>query len=266
MEDILSQLPGFIGAIAIYIGAKTVDVVLARLIGQKFFEPLWEKGKKNWKALKTRRDEISADFEFSIYTKGERSLEQAVSDYERVLQSLSGQSSDINISEKTVMWNRSKDESTINIQFGDNSEKYSLTAKFIPAQSDLNGEDVTSQKEALLSSIGITVNFSFAFSNLKSAIIDLVAFSDFVQSAFEEVYAVREVTNGKFVVSPIDNDLTMEDWVHDQQFDVSLLLKSDDQERSVRFRGDQAEIRSPTRQIDNETVEYIRATLLNYYL
>jgi len=79
------------------------------------------------------------------------------------------------------------------------------------------------------------------------------------------VYPVREVTTGQFVVQPVDHNLTLDEWVGKERFDVSLLLESDDGNRSVTFFGDRAEMSTPTKRVDRKSAEYIRELLLNYY-
>jgi hypothetical protein len=91
-------------------------------------------------------------------------------------------------------------------------------------------------------------------------------FSRFLREAAQDLLQVRSVTDGRFVVSPINNNLTLDDWIKKDQFDVSLLLESEDGRSSVEFYSDRAVISSPHTDVDDMTVEYIRATLLNYYL
>ena len=74
------------------------------------------------------------------------------------------------------------------------------------------------------------------------------------------------MTDGRFVVSPIESKLTLDDWIKKEQFDVSLLLESEDRRNSVEFYSGRAVISSPHTDVDDKAVGYIRATPLNYYL
>lgn len=117
-----------------------------------------------------------------------------------------------------------------------------------------------------IGSIGISITFRFEFGKLRNSIIDLILFAPFLRAAAESTLPVKSITDGRFVVSPIDNDLTLDDWIKQDKFDVSLLLNSEDGRSSVEFYSDKAVITSPHTDVDDKTVEYIRATLLNYYL
>ena len=256
------HIAGAIGATLVWLALKSIDVFVAKLIDRKVFSEIYSRVKKWIKALLTKRNTISSTFECSVYTPNN----VPISKINHVTQDLAKQVADQSKELELVgspKWDNSQSEAEICYRFRDNKEPYRVKLNFIPEQSQL-GEK--SEGELPLSSIGVSIEFNFEFGNLRSSIIDLTAFATFLQKTLDDIFVVNSITNARFIVAPIEKDLTMEDWVQEKQFDVSLLLKSENSERSVRFHGDRAEITSPTTEVDDETVEYIRATLLNYYL
>lgn len=263
--DLFVQYQDAIFLAGTYVATKFIDSILDRFFGKKIFSPAYDQIVKKAKALRTRHDNISSEFQFSIYLEGDMTVGEAVKHLDDLNSSILRKSNDLSI-QSDPKWSKSETECDVEYYFKDNKSPYRVTWNFVGDSDALSRGDVDRPKNAPISSIGVTINFQFAFGDLDNEIIDLVAVSRFMQKGVEDVFDVNSVTNGKFIVSPIDGDLTMDEWVHNEQFDVSLLLKSDDSQRSVKFHGDSAEIISPTTEIDNETVDYIRATLLNYYL
>ena len=263
--DMLAEHQDVILLAGTYVATRFADSMLDRFFGRRFFSPIYGKLVKKAKAIQTRHNNISSEFQFSIYLRDGVTVGEAISRFDDLNSVILRESNDLS-TRSDVKWAKSKTECEIEYEFKDNANYYRVNWNLVSDSSALQHGDVNNPKDAPLSSIGVTIHFQFAFRDLNSEIIDLVAISRFIQKGVESIFEVDSVTNGKFIVSPLDGDLTMDDWVHDEQFDVSLLLKSDDSQRSVKFHGDRAEIISPTTEIDNETVDYIRATLLNYYL
>ncbi|QLK26179.1 hypothetical protein HYG81_00705 [Natrinema zhouii] len=76
-------------------------------------------------------------------------------------------------------------------------------------------------------------------------------------------------SQGQFVIYPVESDLTLDEWIRNEGFDVSLLLANTErmtQRTEVEFFSDRAEIHPPHLEIDSETTRHIRLLILNYYL
>lgn len=264
IESIINadHITGAFVAILTWIGLKTIDLVLEKIIDRKILSEAYIISKKKIKAIWTKRNTISSTFEFSVYTQNNVPVGKAKDYTSEFAEQVASKSDELRLIDGP-RWDSSYQEVKICYKFKNNNDPYRVKLNFIPEQSKL-GE--LPEEELPLSSIGVSIEFNFEFGDLRSAIINLTAFAGFLQETLDDVYADINTTNARFVVAPIEKDLTMDDWAEEKQFDVSLLLRSEDSNRSVQFRSDRAEISSPTTQIDNETVEYIRATLLNYYL
>lgn len=255
------RLEGALAIFALWLFFRAVDHALQWFFNEKIFAKIWSKVKKTAKAKWTQREHIKADLEFSADVKrqSEINVESAKERTENLLKLLEQECN--GEFEKAEDWEKSETEQRIRISSVQTDEPYTVDLHFIPDPTD------SGTLNAPLSSVGVHIEFEFAFEDLRAAIIDLTSFANFLKNALKQTYPVVQMSNSRFVVSPIDNDLTLDGWIQNQQFDVSLLLQSPENERrSVRFYGDRAEITSPHENVDDATVEYIRATLLNYYL
>lgn len=254
------RLEGAIAVLAVWIALKLIDRIIWRLFNEKLFTKAYKKAKRKGKAIWTRKEHIKADFEFSVDIRPDITVREAKAQVEDLHQAIRYISNgEFNVVET---WEKSDTEVRSKICPSGKSDTYTVDFQFVP---DPTSENVL---DAPVTSAGIKIEFDFAFAHLKGAIIDLTSFSSFLQKALEQTYPTIRISDTRFVVAPINsNNLTLDDWIQKQQFDVSLLLRSPDNERrSVRFSADRAEITSPHENVDDETVEHIRATLLNYYL
>jgi hypothetical protein len=259
------ELEGAISVILIPIVTTLIDKVVHSLYDRKVFQPIWDGLKKRYKAWRTKRNKISADYEFSIYLDDKPASEQIQEIVDSIFQRVDAESEgDFELVEKK--WSADGDEIDAKIRYKGQGEPYELTLNFIPDQGGLETGPSVTEFGSTIGSIGINITFRFEFGKLRNSIIDLMLFARFLRDSANAVLSTRSATDGRFVVSPIENDLTLDDWIRKEQFDVSLLLESEDGRSSVEFYSDKAVISSPHTDVDNETVEYIRATLLNYYL
>ncbi|OAQ52197.1 hypothetical protein HTG_11290 [Natrinema mahii] len=75
------------------------------------------------------------------------------------------------------------------------------------------------------------------------------------------------MSGAQFIIHPVDSNLTLDEWIRREEFDVSLLLASKGQAKTeVEFFPDHAEIHPPYLEIDEEVIRYIRLMIINYYL
>jgi len=262
IEELLTvqHAQGAIAIIGVWIFFKLLDHLLEQIIHQKIFTTAYETTRKKLKAILTRKKNITSDLEFSIYLYPELTLPEARQHLDNLIRMLE-QESNGEIDVEEVRWNSSKTDVDLSIVYSGSTNPHMVNLNFSAEESQRSpGENPP------VSSIGVSISFQFPFHNLRGAIITLSACTQFIHDAMKSTYPVKSITNGRFVVYPLENDLTLDDWIQKEQFDVSLLLQSQNEKRSVRFFNDRAEIESPHTQIDEETVDYIRATLLNYYL
>jgi dTDP-4-dehydrorhamnose 3,5-epimerase-like enzyme len=236
---------------------------MSRLIGERIIDQGATKLKKRVKAYLTKYKKIKADLEFTVSLDSDLMLENAHRKIESAINRTISQSKG-NGEKKGLHW---LDETTAEVEVTClNNDPFIVTVDLLQDNRSLENIKVNSLSEARLSSIGVTIQFEFAFHELKGVLMDVGTFSQFLRTGFKKEFDIRKVTRSQFTVSTLENDLTLDDWIQEQRFDASLLLNDAEGERSIEFRGNKAVITSPYPEIDDQTAEYIRLTLLNYYL
>ncbi len=257
------HIQGALIVLLVPVVTTTIDYILQSLFEKKAFEPIWSGAKRKYKSWKTKRNKITADYEFSVYLKKDLPADAPRETAAEILNSISERSNgDFYVIDKK--WSDDGNELDIRVRYKDKKDPYEMTLNFIPGGSERGPFDTVHDHS--IASIGVNITFRFEFGKLRSSMIDLMLFARFLQASISDELKMRSITNGRFIVSPIENDLTLDEWIKKEQFDVSLLLESEEGRSSVEFHRDKAIISSPHTDVDDATVEYIRATLLNYYL
>ena len=258
------QLEGAIYVLLIPVVTTTIDYILQALFEKKIFEPIWSGAKHRFKAWQTKRNKITADYEYSIYLSSNlpvNSLRNVTTD---ILDAVNHRSNDdFDVIKKK--WSDDDRELDVEVTYKDKIDPYKLTLNFVPDSGGMSNQSLDAEYEPSIRSIGVNITFQFEFGKLRNSIIDLMLFARFLRDSITDLLSTRSITDGRFIVS-VDNDLTLDEWIKKEQFDVSLLLESEGGRSAVEFHSDKAIISSPHTDIDDKTVEYIRATLLNYYL
>ena len=248
-------------SILLWILAKIGDILLDRLINERVLQRFWRRMLVRFKAFLTRLKPIKIEHEFSIYLEEQPSLTDAKIRIEDAMeQTAQANKQTIDVKEN-LFWINEQTART-EIQFA-NSEPFKID---ITLSRDTSAFDSTDLERVPVSVVGITTIFTFEFHELKGAILNLGTFARSLREGLEDEFRIRNITESQFTVRSLENELTLDDWIEEQRFDVSLLLQSENEDRSVRFYEDRAIVRAPYADIDDKTAEYIRLTLLNYYL
>lgn len=266
-ETLLStgRLEGALAVLLIPVITTAIDYILQSIFDRKAFEPVWRWINRKYKSIRTKRNKITADYEYSIYLDSELPANASRDTAETVLNAVNNRSDgDFEIIDQK--WSDDGNELDAKIRYKNKADPYELTLNFIPQSTGSGAGPFDTEYDSAIGSIGVNITFRFEFGKIRNSIIDLMLFARFLRDSVTDLLQVQSVTDGRFIVSPIDNDLTLDEWIKEEQFDVSLLLESEDGRSSVEFHHDKAVISSPHTDVDDATVEYIRATLLNYYL
>lgn len=250
-------------AIALFLAKVVANAVFARVIGDRLIDRWMSQLKKRVKAYQTRFKKIKADLEFTAYLRSDRSVGDARPGIESAVRS-SVACSKGGAEVEAFRW---LDEGTAEVTLSYlNNDPFTVTLDLIQENHSFGDSDVNTVTDAELGSIGVTVCFEFDFHNLKGALMDVGTFSQFLREGLQQEFNVRNVTESRFSVGTLENDLTLDEWIQERRFEASLLLKDERGERAIEFYGDQAVITAPYPEVDDQTAEYIRLTLLNYYL
>jgi|AntDeeMinimDraft_4_1070355.scaffolds.fasta_scaffold11233_2 hypothetical protein len=250
-------------AISIFVTKIFLNAVFARLVGDRIIDRWVLQAKKKFKAYQTRYKKIKADLEFTAYVNTDSTVGEANEAIESTVQnSVARCRGGAEVEE--FQW---IDETIANVTVTYlNNDPFEITFELIQDNNSFTNLDVHSVDDAQLASIGVNIRFEFDFRNLKGVLMDVGTFAQFLRESLKDQLNVRKVTESRFKVGTLENDLTLDDWIQEQRFETSLLLEDDRGERSIEFRGDEAVITAPYPEVDDQTAEYIRLTLLNYYL
>ena len=246
-----------------YVLKKVGDAILVRLIGDRLIDRVVRKATKRFKAFTTRFKKIKTDFEFTASIRDSPKISEAKGSVESTLKATQSFSKD-NIHIERVNW---IDEQTIEgkIRYLE-SDPLTVSIHLLQDNDSFSNPGVDTIEDANLSSISVSIRFEFPFHDLKGTLINLSTFAGFLRQGLNQEFDIRRFTHSRFIVGSLENDLTLDEWIEQERFEVSLLLRDESNERSVEFMGDCAIVTSPYSEIDDTTAEYIRATLLNYYL
>lgn len=264
-QQSLLELVGGLSLIAVglFVAKAVVNAIFARVIGDRLIDRWVSQLKKRVKAYQTRFKKIKADLEFTAYLNSDRSVGDACQGIESSVRSSIARSKG-GAEVKEFHW---LDEGTAEVTLSYlNNDPFTVTIDLIQENHSFDDSNVNTVSDAELGSIGVTVRFEFDFHNLKGVLMDVGTFSQFLREGLQQEFNVRNVTESRFTVGTLENDLTLDEWIQERRFEASLLLKDERGERSIEFHGNQAVITAPYPEVDDQTAEYIRLTLLNYYL
>lgn len=250
-----------LGAIVVVIiGTLAVDKVLETVIDKKIFTPIAQRSLQKWKAFRTRFDPLESTYEISFSPRREIAMSDAPELVEEILDACEEASKD-RVEIETVRWSSSQKDGYVTAEFTTEDHPYKIDIALTPDVDSLRENPGTPS----LDSITFEIDFKFEFHSLDDEMHNMSSFVSFLQKGAKNI-AAGTFSNGQFVIQPVETDLTLDEWIQEEQFNVSLLLATQDQQTQVEFFPDKAVVQPPYNEVDAETVKYIRATLLNYYL
>lgn len=250
-------------SIILWLVGKTVDALFSRIIDEQIISEFASGILRRVKIYRTKYRPIGAKFEYSLNLKENIQIKHSKKNIEQCVYHCE----DLSRGSLEIIRFDWTDKTTARVDVSYISDKdLAIEINLLPNTNSFRSPDMENILESELSSVGVDIQFQFDFHNLRGAILNLNNLADFLLRSIESEFDVRSVSNSTITVSSLDDNLTLDDWIKDKQFDVSLLLQSENEERSVEFIGDRAVISSPYTGMDDTTAEYIEATLLNYYL
>jgi hypothetical protein len=255
----LEVIYGALYVLLLYIGSKVADRITMHVFDRAIFESSWRYIKRELKILQTNVKQIHIDFQFKMRITPEY-LDDAKTLIGRMCNHIAKDGKGC-IDMSTPTWGDDGTYGKVDISFG--KLRYTLNITLLINYERIDkGGSITSIP---IDNISVSTGVDFPFSSLSDAVMNLNVINSFIRQAI-----IREVPNtkfskGTFVVAPIKGKLTLDQWIKEKKFDVSLLLKSEEQ-IIVEFYVDRAELTTPYFEIDASSVQYLRGILLNYYL
>lgn len=249
----------------IWLGQRTIDVFANLLIDKRLFQPVYKRILRRIKILKTRGDPVGATFSLSYTPEEELTISTAIdrlkSGFERAERASNGK-----ITIQSSHWDKHERKGQVEVYYSDKTEVFNTRVKLIQDTDSLREVPSGDPNEVLVGSIGLEIDFNFPFHLLESTLFNLGSLINYIEKGFQDQLR-GNFSGGRFVISPVKSDLTIDDWIKKERFDISLLLTTEDDEGTeVEFFSDRAVVKSNRREIDAQTVNYMRELLLNYYL
>jgi hypothetical protein len=265
MTDFSSFAYGVLGSIVTVIAMKIVDLVLEHFLNKTLFSRIWAAIARAYKKFQTRWNHIVMCFQFRTKYAPRESM-KVKEDLTKLMELLSerhrGQ-----MTFSPATWTDTDRMGSVNVTF--NQREYRINMHVSSEYRDYEpGEEVfkdTEDATEVSDSVAFSIEVDFPFKSIEPTLLSLSALTNFISEQLADVIPVVEFSKGLFTIAPIKSDLTMDDWIKEKNFDVSLLLKAREN-IMVNLYPKKAEIVFPTLQIDEKVSEYLKATILNYYL
>jgi hypothetical protein len=265
MADLLLLIYGALTFLATLVFLKIIDMILEHFLNKTLFARIWNYIAKSVKIFLTRLKPIKICFSFR--TQIEPSDPAKIK--EKVVQLISALSEKHKgrIEFSTLTWNDANNMASLRVAF--NEREFNVDVHISFEYQDFDPEkEIELDKEEIITisdSIAFSIETDFPFNTLEKMLLGLSALTNFLKDELNEIFPEIRFSKGMFTIAPTKGDFTMDHWIKEKQFEVSLLLKA--QEKILlKLYPKRAEIIFPTLQIDDKVSEYLKATLLNYYL
>lgn len=258
-------LLGMAVVLGLWFGTKIVDAIAVRLVNEKIIERLVQKIIRRIKIIRTRGDPVSATFSLSFTPEQDLTVSDAMNRLETGFQRAE-QASSSKISIESQHWDESDRDGKVEIHYSDATEAFNIDVDIVQDPDSIRQVDSIDPANIQVGSIGLDIEFRFPFHLLEDTLFNLGSLVNYIEDGFNS--EIRgSFSDGSLIISPVDDGLTIDDWIEEEQFDISLLLTTEGEDRTeVEFFPDRTVVKSNKREIDAQTVRYTKELLLNYYL
>jgi len=165
-----------------------------------------------------------------------------------------------------VSWGDSSNIGNVEIRHVDSSKGFQFAIHLVEDTADLEKRPGTAPENRFISKISFEIEFNFAYRELSDTIANLGTVISFLAESLDEVIG-GTTSRGQFVIRPMEGGLTLDEWIEEEGFDVSMLLADNDSQKTqVEFFSDRAEVRPPYLKMDSEIRRYLNILILDYYL
>ena len=263
MVDWLSAVIGVLGTIGAYFLARIIDLVLGHFFDTSFFGKIWRVIVKSIKKFQTRWHPITVCFNFRIRFEPSEPKE-VKRDLSFVFRELSEKHKE-KIHFSPLKWTEDDRLGSINVTF--NEREYSVDMQIETEYREDYERELSNntQVSETSESVAFSIEVDFPFKFIEQMLFSLNTLTNFLSEQLKETMGYIRFGKGLFTIAPIKADLTMDNWIKEKQFEVSLNLKSKEN-IAVNLYPTKAEIVFPSLQIDENVYDYLKATILNYYL
>jgi len=264
MVEIATLLCGVLGTLATLALIKIVDIILEHFLNKTIFGRIWSAMTRSLKKFRTRLNPIVIRFQFRAQLESNDPL-KVKEGLAKLIESLSEKYKG-KIVFSPIKWTDTDRTGSVNATF--NNREFRIDMDISSEYRDYDPEKgIFEAQEAfeVSESVAFSIEVNFPLQSIDPMLLSLSSLTNFITEQLKEMHTIIKFSKGLFTLAPIKADLTMDHWIKEKQFDVSLLLKARDN-ILVNLYPKKAEIVFPTLQIDEKVSEYLEATILNYYL
>lgn len=249
--------------IALWIIGKGLDYLFEWALDRKIIAPIVDGAKWRIRALWTRANPIESGFEVSYTPRDDLTRREARSVVEDVFENVEESSHD-RLSVDGVAWDGDTGKSQVT--HIDGHYPYEVKVSLPPSSDDMRENPGVDSLERKISKIHVRIWFKFPFHAMDDVLSNLGTFASFLERSFKQTIR-GTISDGQFIIDPVEGNLTLDEWIEQEGFEISVLLASEGKSKTeVEFFPDHAEVHPPYLEIDSETRRYIRLMILNYYL
>lgn len=249
----------------LWFGGKVIDAIAVRLVNEKIIEKSIQVIIRKIKIIRTRGDHVSATFSLSFTPEQDLTVSDAAKKLKTGFQSVE-QASSGKISIESQHWNESNRDGRVEIHYSGATEVFNIDVDIVQDPDSIRQADSLDPAKIQVGSISLDIEFRFPFHLLENTLFNLGSLVNYLEDGFNSEIK-GSFSDGSLVISPVDDGLTIDDWIEGEQFNISLLLTTEGEDRTeVEFFPDRAVVKSNKREIDAQTVRYTKELLLNYYL
>lgn len=259
MTDWLTALYGALVPIAVYVIGRATDAVMGYFFDKTPFAKLWKGIVRRVKIFLTRWHLITVHFHFRVMikpTEPEQAREIVSIVTNCILQRNKGQ-----VVFSPLLWSEEKDTASTDILY--NGKEYRLN--FNLAMEYKEDTEIEIEETQICDSIAISVEASFPFNSLHKTLFDLNAIIALLDEQLKQRELWKKTSNGLFTLEPTKADFTIADWIKEKKMSVSVVLKSKEN-IDIQLYPNKAEIVLSSLRIDGSVYDYLKATILEYYL
>lgn len=265
MVDLISLLYGALGTLGGILLLKIIDVILEHFLNKTLFSRIWTTIARSIKKFQTRWNPIIMRFQFRVELEPNEPM-KVKEDLIKLIGFLSekykGQ-----ITFSPLTWTDTDRMGSVNTTYNQREFRIDMHISSEYRDYELEREVFKTTEEVfeISNSVAFSIEVNFPFKSIEPMLLSLTSLTNFISKQLEKILPVIGFSKGLFTIAPIKADFTMNHWIKEKQFDISLLLKAREN-ILVNLYPNKAEIVFPTLQIDEKVSEYLEATILNYYL
>lgn len=261
MVDWLSIVYGALVAVGAYILARVTDLILKRAFNASPFARLWKGIVRSAKKFQTRWHPITIQYNFRVMLRPTEP--EKISDLlANLTATLSGENKG-QVVFSPLLWSSDRTECSSNALY--NNMEYRINLNLSSEYRDGETESEPVEAVEVCDSIAISIEASFPFKSLETALFNLNSIVGVMDGQLKHSPLWKKSSNGLITIAPTKADFTIADWVKEKKFTVSINLKAKEN-IIINLYPSKAEIALPSLQLDGSAYEYLKATILEYYL